>query len=232
VVGADGRKSKVASQVGAAVLHQDTTAAATIFTYCTGLPSDTIENHYETDHVVGVIPTNDGASVVWVGMSPDRFAATPAHGRAAAHAAQVQRVPGLADALARGERIDRFHAFAGVPGYLRQAWGPGWALVGDAGYFKDPLSAHGITDAFIGAELLAESVVEALGGGRPEDEALGDYQQTRDELARLMMPHVARVAALGDDMEAVEAGFKGMNQALRAEWRLIETRFGTLADAA
>ena len=51
--------------------------------------------------------------------------------------------------------------FAGRKGFLRQAFGPGWALVGDAGYFKDPLTAHGITDALRDAELLANA---AAGG--------------------------------------------------------------------
>jgi flavin-dependent dehydrogenase len=165
-------------------------------------------------------------------MGQDRFAEIRPADRSRAYLEQVRRVPVIADAIADGERVSRLHSFAGVPGYLRQAWGPGWALVGDAGYFKDPLSSHGITDAFIGAELLAGALVEARREGRDEAEALADYQRTRDELAGQMMPHVARVAALAGDMEAVEAGFKGMSQAMREEWRLIESRFDVRVPAA
>jgi flavin-dependent dehydrogenase len=53
----------------------------------------------------------------------------------------------------------RLRAFAGAPGFMRRPFGPGWALVGDAGYFKDPLTAHGITDALRDAELLARAVL-------------------------------------------------------------------------
>jgi flavin-dependent dehydrogenase len=64
--------------------------------------------------------------------------------------------------------------FAGRAGYFRQSWGQGWALVGDAGYFKDPLTAHGITDALRDAELLAEAIVD----GSPA--AIAEYQRRRD----------------------------------------------------
>ena len=48
--------------------------------------------------------------------------------------------------------------FGGHPGFLKRSTGDGWALVGDAGYFKDPLTAHGITDALRDAELLARAI--------------------------------------------------------------------------
>ena len=66
--------------------------------------------------------------------------------------------------------------FPGVPARLRQAVGAGWALVGDAGSFKDPLTAHGITDALRDAELLARAAMS----GTPA--AFGGYQRIRDEL--------------------------------------------------
>ena len=65
----------------------------------------------------------------------------------------------------------------GEPGLMRQAAGDGWALVGDAGYFKDPITAHGITDALRDADPLAAAVLE----GR--DRAFGQYQDARDTLS-------------------------------------------------
>jgi flavin-dependent dehydrogenase len=58
--------------------------------------------------------------------------------------------------------------FAGQVGFFRKCYGPGWALVGDAGYFKDPITAHGMTDALRDAELLARGVVHGT------DRALAD----------------------------------------------------------
>ena len=73
--------------------------------------------------------------------------------------------------------------FTGRPGYIRRAWGKGWALVGDAGYFKDPLGAHGLTDALRDAELLARGIVAVVRDGADERDALSGYQATRDALS-------------------------------------------------
>jgi 2-polyprenyl-6-methoxyphenol hydroxylase-like FAD-dependent oxidoreductase len=90
--------------------------------------------------------------------------------------------PALAQRLAR-TCPPPMRTFTGLRGYVRRAWGPGWALVGDAGYFKDPLSAHGITDALRDAELLARAVVAVLVDGLDEREAMDGYQATRDALS-------------------------------------------------
>ncbi len=73
--------------------------------------------------------------------------------------------------------------FAGRPGHIRRSWGRGWALVGDAGYFKDPLSAHGLTDALRDAELLARAVIAVIDTGADEHDALASYQTRRDTLS-------------------------------------------------
>ena len=79
--------------------------------------------------------------------------------------------------------------FPGLTGYLRDAAGPGWALVGDAGYFKDPISAHGITDALRDAQILACAVVS----GGPD--AVRRYQAERDELSLRLFRVTARIAS-------------------------------------
>jgi flavin-dependent dehydrogenase len=84
-----------------------------------------------------------------------------------------------------------------MPGYLRRPWGPGWALVGDAGSFRDPLSAHGITDALRDAELLARAAVAALGGGAGEADALAAYERRRDEAALPLAEVTEAVAGYG-----------------------------------
>jgi 2-polyprenyl-6-methoxyphenol hydroxylase-like FAD-dependent oxidoreductase len=67
------------------------------------------------------------------------------------------------------------------PNYLRQACGPGWALVGDAGYHRDPITGHGITDAFRDAELLARALDVALREPALERQSLDAYAVARDD---------------------------------------------------
>jgi len=230
VVGADGLRSRVAQEVGAPLLHQDSTAAASIFSLWEGLPDDTIVNHYSQDQVVGVIPTNDGAAVVWAGLPMAQFARLAARDRAAVHAAHVQRVPELAAQMRGARQVSGLRSFAGVPGFLRQAWGDGWALVGDAGYFKDPVSSHGITDAFIGAELLARALDETLLGDADEREALTHFQTQRDAMAAAMMPPLARVAGFDLPLPQVKEAFRDMSLAMRDEWQLIVSTFDRRPD--
>lgn len=228
VVGADGTRSRVARQVDAPVLHEETTGAACIVAYFEGLPDDTIINYFGSERVVGVIPTNDGLTCVWVSMPVERFNRVARGQLAEAHTADIASIPELA-AVHGASPVGGYRAFPGSPGFLRQAWGPGWALVGDAGYFKDPVSAHGITDAFIGAELLADAVADVHHGCSTEAEAMSRFQEARDEMASQMMPPVASVASFPGDMTTVKAGYRDMSRAMRHEIALIESTFGVLA---
>jgi 2-polyprenyl-6-methoxyphenol hydroxylase-like FAD-dependent oxidoreductase len=86
---------------------------------------------------------------------------------------------------------------ADVPNFFRKPWGPGWALVGDAGYMKDPTTGLGIADAFRDAGLLARALDAVLAGHAPADEALAAYQSERDAAA-LPMYEVTLQMASGD----------------------------------
>ena len=79
-----------------------------------------------------------------------------------------------------------------MPGFVRRPFGPGWALVGDAGYFKDPITTHGLTDALRDAELLTDAVTR-VSAGAPASVAFAEYESTRDRLS----------SALADVTEAV-----------------------------
>ena len=91
--------------------------------------------------------------------------------------------PDLAARLAAATAPPALRTFTGRPGHVRRSWGHGWALVGDAGYYKDPLTAHGLTDALRDAELLARAVVAVIRDGADERDALAGYQRTRDALS-------------------------------------------------
>ena len=93
---------------------------------------------------------------------------------------------------------DHYRGFAGHTGYLRPAWGAGWALVGDAGYFKDPITAHGISDALRDAELLAR----AIEGGADADFAA--YQTIRDELSLPLFEYADEIASFAWDFARLQ----------------------------
>jgi flavin-dependent dehydrogenase len=114
------------------------------------------------------------------------------------------------------------HGWAAVPGYVRRAWGPGWALVGDAGNFKDPISTHGITDALRDAELLATAVQEALAGLRPEPLALAEYQAQRDRLSYRLLDVTDRIAAYDWDMPQIRRLLRELSSSMVDEVEALE----------
>ncbi|HXU98114.1 MAG TPA: hypothetical protein VFP03_08450 [Jiangellaceae bacterium] len=144
-----------------------------------------------------MIPTNDGQTGVFVGTTPTQMKtarrAGTAHHAFGTLLATVS--PAAAERVSAARAPQHLRGFAGVPGYLRQSWGPGWALVGDAGYFEDPLSTHGITDALRDAELLADAVGEIHNGTATEATALAGYQRTRDAFADRLFGTVETIAS-------------------------------------
>ena len=114
-------------------------------------------------------------------------------------------------------RTGRLRGFAGGVGYLRQSHGPGWALVGDAGYFKDPLTAHGITDALRDAEILADAAV----GGTDWD--LAAYAEVRDHLSQPLFSVTDEIASFDWDVDRVRAHHAILNQAMKREVAYLAT---------
>jgi flavin-dependent dehydrogenase len=221
VVGADGVRSPVAAAVGARTHWRGTARGMAIYSYFEGIDADGIEWHYGPGVAAGVVPTNDGAACVYAGT------ATPAADRTGnTLGQQFERIldavsPTLARRIAQASRVERFHGYGGRVGQLRQAHGSGWALVGDAGYFKDPVSAHGITDAFIGAELLSDAIADTVRYGVDEGVALEGYARERDEMAAAMMPPTAAIAGLGSDMSVVKQSFIDIAAAMRDEYVML-----------
>ncbi len=179
VVGADGVRSTIAQRVEATFDRVGSGVGSTTYGYWPGLDVDGYQWNFRPDAASGVIPTNGGLVCVFASATPQRIrrggAATISEIVAAAD-------PDLGASLAAATPPPT-RTFTGVPGYVRRSWGPGWALVGDAGYFKDPLSAHGITDALRDAELLARAIVEVVEHDVEERDALAGYQATRDALS-------------------------------------------------
>jgi flavin-dependent dehydrogenase len=196
VVGADGVRSFVGRAVKAPVSLEGRHCSAFVYTFMAGIATDAYEWAWAAGGMAGIIPTNGGVANVCVGLPADRFRAESSAGVEAIFYSTLARVaPQFADRVARAQRVERFRSFPGEPGRLRQAGGPGWVLVGDAGYWKDPLSVHGLTDALRDAELASRAIHEVLDGHADEATAFGAYQANRDRVAIPLLDVTDRMAA-------------------------------------
>jgi 2-polyprenyl-6-methoxyphenol hydroxylase-like FAD-dependent oxidoreductase len=204
-VGADGIASVVARQAGAEVTQQGRHASAVLYRYFEDLPTEGYEWFYAPGSGAGLIPTNAGQTCVFVGTTPRAMRELRRHGTEEAFASLLhQSGRSLTDRLLGARPVSRLHGWAGHPGYLRQAHGPGWALVGDAGYFKDPITTHGMTDALRDAQLLADGVAAAASGGMHERVAMARYQSTRDRLSQRLLEATEAVAAYDWDTATIQ----------------------------
>ena len=222
VVGADGRGSLVAARVAAPTIVAGAHTAAYAYGYWPAADLDGYHWHYGDALSAGAIPTNDGLACVFVGGPPAVLAAATRHHRpAAAQRALLARLDGgLAD-LAAGRPDGPVRFFRGMPARLRQPHGPGWALVGDAGWWKDPLSTHGITEALRDAELLAAAVVAGAASERAAGLALAGYQAQRDHLALPMHPIVDRLASHEWDLAEARRLLRGLASVMADEVEAI-----------
>jgi 2-polyprenyl-6-methoxyphenol hydroxylase-like FAD-dependent oxidoreductase len=191
VIGADGLRSTVARHVGAPLVRIGRGASALVYGYWAGVDTDGYEWIFRPEACAGLIPTNDGLACVFAAASPARIGRG---GRDVLDAVLEQASPATADRVRAGTAPAGVRTFLGHPGLVRRAWGPGWALVGDAGYWKDPLGAHGLTAALRDAELLARAVISSATTDEPESVALARYQSTRDRLSREMFDAMDAVA--------------------------------------
>ncbi len=218
VVGADGLRSKVARLVGAPVVYAVPHATASIYGYWPGLERNGYEWSYAPNAAMGVIPTNGGESCVFVSMPPSRFHSERDRGLLRLHHETVRAMsPALAADLAQQEPAGQVRGFAGASSIMRKATGPGWALVGDAGYFKDPLTAHGITDALRDAELLARSISDS------GDTSLQRFEDERDALSRGLMDVTSRIASFEWSLDEVKALHLTLSREMNAEVEAIRS---------
>ncbi|MFB8280351.1 NAD(P)/FAD-dependent oxidoreductase [Nocardia colli] len=181
VVGADGRNSTVAQLVGAQYHRVVPASTFTSYTYYEGLDWEPQIRTGSEPQAFGSWPTNDGRHMVSVVRLLDRYAEFRADVAGNFHQVLDQVLPEYGARLHGAQRAEPFRTLRYPDNYYRRSAGPGWALVGDAGYHKDPLTGWGISDALIYSELLAERLHSGLSGAQPMDEALREYERLRDE---------------------------------------------------
>lgn len=182
VIGADGRHSIVARSVEAPVYNQKPIYGCGYYSYWRGIELDSIEFRLLERRGLGLFPTNGGLTCIYVAWPIEEFGAFRADVEDS-YLRTIHSTEAVADRARNATMVESIRGTADLRNEFRKPYGPGWALVGDAGYIKDPVTGHGISDAFRDAELLADALDDAWSGGRPLDDALADYERKRNTAA-------------------------------------------------
>jgi flavin-dependent dehydrogenase len=187
--------SLVARQAQAPSYHNRPALACAYYSYWSGVPVEGFEIHLRTHRVPWLMPTHDGLTMIGVGWPHDEFAAYRADIEGN-YLRTIELAPNLAERVREGKREERFMGTADLPNFFRRPYGPGWALVGDAGYHKDPSTAQGISDAFRDAELCTAALADVFEGRRSFDDAMAGYQRRRDRHVLPMYEFTTQLATL------------------------------------
>ena len=232
VVGADGVRSRVTRSVDAAVTLAGPPTGATHYAYYHGLDWDAVEYFLGDRTFSGIFPTHDDQACVWVCLPAEDAAAVRAAGdpattfeRLVAHASADLRAR-----ISGARRTSPARSATGLPNQARRPFGDGWVLVGDAGYHRDPITGHGITDAFRDAELAADAIHAAL-DGTDETSALRAYEAERDRLARPIFDLTCQLGRFPDQTTFVELQ-RQLSQAIDLEATTLAARARPVAIAA
>jgi flavin-dependent dehydrogenase len=215
-IGADGVHSTIAERVGATRVVEGRHAAGTLYSYWENLPLPGYYWRFQRLAGLAAIPTNHGATCVSVSVPSTRFRDEVRGDKSGAYRRLIGQASSFIDQQLDGATmIEPIRGFSGHFGVIKRGIGPGWALVGDAGYFKDPLTAHGITDALRDAELLARAVL------RGTDDALADFEKTRDELSRRLFDVTDEIASLDWTDERVQSLHRAFSSEMSREVRVL-----------
>lgn len=212
---AKGQKEPANAHAAQAPLTCEAVAdGAVVYGYFRSLDADGYEWAYGPRVSEGLIPTNDQEVCVFVGGSSQRFRRHVFPDlQVGFHRILEEAHPELAVRIRTAEPSGRFRGFAGVRGYYRRPWGAGWALVGDAGYFRDPITTHGISDAFRDAELL----VRAIDGSS----TFPEYERIRDEVSRELFDVTEKIAGYQWEISEVKRYLRIVSRAMRPEVELL-----------
>ncbi len=215
VIGADGVYSLVARAVEPPEYDVRPPLATNYYTYYSGFAADDLEEYVRDYQAVGCFPTHDGLTLIAVLWPSSRFHEIRTD--IERHVKKVlESTPTVAERLLTARREEKWVGIAGIPNYFRQPFGPGWVLVGDAAYAKDPITAQGISDAFLDADALATVLDEGWSGRRPLGDGLAEHQRRRDLRAKPMYDFTCQLARLEPPpppMQQLFAALRGNQQA-------------------
>ena len=229
VVGADGRHSRVANAVRPEHYEELPPLTPAYYAYWSGLPVDGFETYVRADDGRGwaAMPTHDGLTCVIVGWPQAQFRDNRKDVEGA-YTRTFDLAPEFAQRLRTATRETRLVGSGDLPGWFRTPFGPGWALVGDAGYHKHPITAFGITDAFRDAEQVSTALDDAFTGRRAYDAAMAEHQRLRDAHAMPIYRFTAEFATLEPPPAQMQALFAAMQGDHEAQDDFVSVMAGTL----
>jgi flavin-dependent dehydrogenase len=223
-IGADGRHSRLAAAVRAPAYATAPTLLCWYFSYWSGASPAGLETYARPNRALFTHPTNDGLFCLFVAWPIAEQRAVQAD-LACQFLAAVDLVPEVAERVRGGHQEERFYGAMNLPNFLRKPYGPGWALVGDAGCHKDPYMALGVGDAFRDVDLLAEALDDGLSGRRPLGEALADYERRRNAATRADYEQnlaLARFTPPSLEAQRLRQGLRGDQEATKQFYMATE----------
>lgn len=217
VIGADGTWSRTADRVQAKAYRSFPPANATYYAYYDGIDTDGVYFQFTPGVTAGLIPTNQSQTCVYVGWHASRIGEFRDNPDVAFLRQGAIGHEQIGEAVHSGHRVSGFRGTPGLPGFLRQPWGPGWALVGDAGYTKDSISAHGISDALRDAELCARAIDRSLTEPEAESHHMSRYRGRRDRLSISLLEKSSRLGSYKWDLDEASVLMRGISIAVKDE---------------
>ena len=188
VVGADGRHSFVARVVQAPTEEAAEPLRALYYCYVRQFPGpsggqpDGPEFSRLDDEIAYVFPSDDGVTCIAISINRAAFGWIK-KALAARFRERLLAHRGLADRFVAAFAASEVLGSGPEPNYMRVPWGPGWALVGDAGLHQDPWSGQGMDMAGVHGTFLAEALLEWFSGAASPVDALAAYHRRRNEHA-------------------------------------------------
>jgi 2-polyprenyl-6-methoxyphenol hydroxylase-like FAD-dependent oxidoreductase len=230
VVGADGRNSIIAGAVKPEQYNEKPPLLSAYYSYWSGIPMNgRFETYIRPRRGFAAVPTHDDLTLVITGWPYSEFEENKKDVEGN-YLKVLELAPEFAARVRSGKRVAPI-AGAALPNFFRKPYGPGWALVGDAGYNKDPITAQGISDAFIDAERCVSAIDQAFNGTQPFDEAMRQYQKSRDEHALPMYEFTCQLASLQPPPPEVQQLFAALPGNVKAMNRFAQMNAGTLSPA-
>jgi 2-polyprenyl-6-methoxyphenol hydroxylase-like FAD-dependent oxidoreductase len=230
VIGADGRNSVVAAAVEPEQYHEKPQLLAAYYSYWSGVPTyGRFETFVRPHRGMAAAETHDNLTLVIVGWPFAEFDANKKDVEGN-YLKVLDLAPEFADRVRRGKRETPI-AGASLPNFFRKPYGPGWALVGDAGYNKDPITAQGITDAFEDAERCVNALDRVHAGSQSFDSAMEEHRRARDEHALPMYEFTCQLASLEPpplELQRLLGALPGNPAAMR---RFAQMNAGTISPA-
>lgn len=225
VIGADGARSLVAEAVKAPIYFDRGMLTCNYYTYWSGVQHEGVELYPREGRTIVVDKTNDGLSMICIVFPKEEFDQIRSNIEGEYLRTIQENAPALFERLRNAKREERFAGTGFLPNFFRRPYGHGWALVGDAGYVKDPILAQGITNSFSHAQMLADALDEAFLGRSDMDDALADYEHKRNNEVLAMFEHNTQLAML----EPPPPEMVALLNALRGNSFEIDRFLGTVA---